>query len=252
MGHTTVAGKRAVKEILQNSPQKVETVYIQEGRKRETAFILNLCRKYGIKYQVVPPAKLDDLTEHKHNGVVAKSFAPGFLDEKSIVDQLYRRPIPMLLALDHLQDQGNVGALARTGSALGIAGMVLTKDRSASLGSRAMKSSAGALERLPVARVTNMARFLEQIKEKGGTAYYAGQDEGSVNIFSLQLCWPAIVVLGNEEKGVRPGVAKRCDQGLHIPMPGGLDSLNVAQAGAMIMAEMLRQWLSASRIAGQR
>ena len=243
MESSIVAGKRPVEEIIQHSPHKVENVYIQQGRRKEISRLVELCRNHRVKHQFVPAAKLDAMTELKHQGVVARIFTPGFWDGSSLRQGIRQSPMPLLIALDQVQDQGNAGSLARTGLALGTAGMVLTKDRSASLGPRANKSSAGAVERLPVARVTNLARFLRKCGSEGISTYFAGTGAGCESLYSLALNWPAVVVLGNEEKGVRTGVAKACDQGVYIPMPGGFDSLNVAQAGGMLLGEMLRQWL---------
>jgi len=243
MDPTIVAGKRAVKEIVYHSPHTVEAVYFQEGKRKEIAAIMSLCRNKAVKFQTVPPAKLDAMTEQKHQGVVAKVFPPGFLNGEQIRSRVKASRVPLLLALDHVQDQGNVGSLARTSYALGLAGIVLTKDRSASLGSRAIKSSAGAVERLPMGRVVNLARFVRDCQSEHMHTYYAGTDENCHSLYALSLRWPALVVLGNEEKGVRPGVASACEQGVYIPMPGGFDSLNVAQSGGIILGEMLRQWL---------
>jgi 23S rRNA (guanosine2251-2'-O)-methyltransferase len=242
MESSVVAGKRAVQETVQNAPETVEAVYLQREKSKALAGISRLCRSMGVKCQTVPRAKLDSMTELKHQGVAARVFPPGFRDGAEMKDLLHRAALPALLALDHVQDQGNVGSLARTGCALGLAGLVLTKDRTASLGSRAIKSSAGALEKLPVGRVVNMARFIRDCREEHISAYYAGTDQGCRNLYSEGIRWPAIIVLGNEEKGVRPGVAAACATGLYIPMPGGFDSLNVAQAGGMVLGEMLRQW----------
>ncbi|MEF8823284.1 MAG: 23S rRNA (guanosine(2251)-2'-O)-methyltransferase RlmB [Desulfohalobiaceae bacterium] len=241
MESSVVAGKRAVQEAVQNAPETIEAVYLQEEKGKALEGVVRACRKMGIKCQTVPRAKLDALTELKHQGVAAKVFPPGFRDGTEMMSLLQQAELPLLIALDHVQDQGNVGSLARTGCAVGLAGIVLTKDRSASLGSRAIKSSAGALERLPVGRVVNMARFIRDCRKENISTYYAGTDEGCHNLYSETIRLPAVLVLGNEEKGVRPGVATACDYGLSIPMPGGFNSLNVAQAGGMMLGEMLRQ-----------
>lgn len=239
---SVVAGKRAVTEAVEHAPETVETVLVEKDKSKALGNIVGMCRKAGVKIQTVPRAKLDAVTQLKHQGVAARVFPPGFRDGAQMRSLLHEAALPILLCLDHVQDQGNVGSLARTGCALGLAGLVLTKDRSASLGDRAVKSSAGALEKLPVGRVVNLARFLRDSRAENIHTYYAGTDAQCHNLYSLTMRWPAIVVLGNEEKGVRPGVAAACDAGISIPMPGGFDSLNVAQAGGMILGEMLRQW----------
>lgn len=247
MESNVVAGRRAVLEAVQHAAQTVEVVYVQKDKAKANADIVHMCRTTGVKFQTVPRAKIDTTTQLRHQGVAAKVFPPGFRDGPEMRSLLPRAEVPLLLGLDHVQDQGNVGSLARTGCAIGLAGMVLTKDRSASLGSRAIKSSAGALEKLAVGRVVNLARFLRDSRAENIHTYYAGTDEGCRNLYSLTIRWPAVLVLGNEEKGVRSKVASACDTGVSIPMPGGFDSLNVAQAGGMILGEMLRQWTADRR-----
>jgi len=242
MESNIVAGRRAVLEAVHHAADTVEVVYVQKDKSKANTDIVRMCRKMGVKFQTVPRAKIDATTQLKHQGAVAKVFSPGFRDGPEMMSRLRQANVPLLLCLDHVQDQGNVGSLARTSCALGLGGMVLTKDRSASLGSRAIKSSAGALEKLPVGRVVNLARFMRDCSAENINTYYAGTDEGCRNLYSVAIRWPAVLVLGNEEKGVRSKVASVCDTGVSIPMPGGFESLNVAQAGGMILAEMLRQW----------
>ena len=146
-------------------------------------------------------------------------------------------PLPIILALDQVQDPGNVGTLCRTLYALGGAGIILPRHNSAYLGPAARRSAAGALEHLPVARVTNLGHALDSAEEAGLTIYGAGGQNGpaSVDAFAEPVRLPAVLVLGNEEKGLRPGIVKRCAHMLRIPLARSFDSLNVAQAGAILL-----------------
>ena len=146
-------------------------------------------------------------------------------------------PLPLLLALDQVQDPGNVGTLCRTLYALGGAGLLLPRHNSAYLGPAARRAAAGALEHLPVAQVTNLAHALDSAEEAGLTIYGAGGAPGhnSLDAFADGMRLPAVLVLGNEDKGLRPGVAKRCAHMLRIPLARPFDSLNVAQAGAVLL-----------------
>ena len=146
-------------------------------------------------------------------------------------------PLPLMLALDQVQDPGNVGTLCRTLYSLGGAGMLLPRHNSAYLGPAARRAAAGALEHLPVAQVTNLARALDSAEEAGLTIYGAGGAKGphSLDAFTDRMRLPAVLVLGNEDKGLRPGVAKRCAHMLRIPLARPFDSLNVAQAGAVLL-----------------
>lgn len=240
-----VAGRRSVVEYLHRAADQVDTVWLQKGKEKELGQILELCRSQGIRFQILDKAGLDRAAGNlKHQGVLARIFKSGFSTPAEALHRLGSAKLPVLLALDQVQDSGNLGVLSRTMLALGGAGLVLPKNRTASPGSRAVKSAAGALSRLPVTRVTNLARFLELCQAESVSIYYAGTDQGCTDVFSYCLRTPAVLVLGNEEKGVRPGVRKRCATGLRIPMCGDFDSLNVAQAGAIILGEFLRQSLS--------
>lgn len=237
-----VAGRKGVWEYLSQAETKVDLIWVQKGKEKELGQFLELCRSKKIRFQLVNKAALDRAAENiKHQGVLARVFQPGFCSPEEILQRLHRAGLPLILALDQVQDSGNLGVLARTMLALGAAGLVLPKNRTVSPGARAEKSAAGALSRLPLARVTNLARFLELCQAEKVMAYYAGTDHNCQNLYRLRLETPAVLVLGNEEKGVRPGVRKRCASGLRIPMCGDFDSLNVAQAGAIILGEFLRR-----------
>ncbi len=220
------------------------SLLIQKSRKKDLSLILSLCNKNKIKYQFVPQKKLDELCNINHQGIIAKIFPPGFLSPDQIWNRLKKAKFPLLLALDQVQDQGNIGVLARTLYCLDGAGLVITKHRSAFLGERAFKSSSGALNHLPVVQVTNMADFLKSCQEKGCLVYYAGIEDNCKNLYEIKVNFPAVLVLGNEEKGVRPKVKSVCDIGIKIPMINEFDSLNVAQAGAIIIGEFFRQKFS--------
>jgi 23S rRNA (guanosine2251-2'-O)-methyltransferase len=185
---------------------------------------------------MVPKAKLDAL-HARHQGVAARLAAAAFVDEEAVFRAALdpATPLPLVLALDQVQDPGNVGALVRTLYGLGGAGIVLPRHNSAFLGPGAAKASAGTLARLPVAKVTNLARSLEQAEAMGLALYAAGMGPEAANAFAAPLELPAVLVLGNEDKGVRPGVAKRCRATLAVPLARDLESLNVAQAGALLL-----------------
>lgn len=246
-----IIGRQAVMESLHRAPETLETVLIQENRKKDVQPILALCRQAGVKFQFVPRSKLDNLSPGAHQGYVAKCFQSGFVSPEALLESLSTARFPVLVALDQVQDSGNVGTLARTLYALGGAGLVLMRHRGASLGQRAHKAAAGALNLLPIARINNMARFLTTCQEANLGSYYAGTDQNCTSVFSTQITWPAVLVLGNEEKGVRPLVARSCRAGITLPMSGAFDSLNVAQAGSMMLTEFLRQHLAKQSTEGR-
>lgn len=239
-------GLKPVLELLGATPGRVSQVFCRKGlTSPEAAEIRRLCREHGIRCSMVDAAALDRLCGGQrrghavaHQGVAARLAATGFTPLADLLAAVAEAPLPLLLALDQVQDPGNVGTLCRTLYALGGAGLILPRHNSAYLGPAARRTAAGALERLPVAQVVNLAHALDSAEEAGLAIYGTGCATGSgacVDAFVTPLSLPAVVVLGNEDKGLRPGVAKRCGAFLHIPFAREFDSLNVAQAGAILV-----------------
>lgn len=247
-------GLKPVLELLAREPRRIDCVFCKKGlRAPEAREVQNLCRQNGVRFSLVEQAALDRLCRPKspahagqvregrdrlsHQGVVARLAATGFCELDELLAAVPGAPLPILLALDQVQDPGNVGTLCRTLYALGGAGLILPRHNSAYLGPAARRAAAGALEDLPVARVANLAHALDSAEEAGLTIYGAGgaPAPNSLDAFVQPPRLPAVLVLGNEDKGLRPGVAKRCAQMLRIPLARSFDSLNVAQAGAVLL-----------------
>lgn len=241
---TIVPGRKPVLELLRAAPERVDGVFLQKGaRGTEISQIMDLCKAARIRYRILNKSELDRMFPGNAQGVVARTVARSFAAYEDLLAQTVDAPLPLLVALDQVQDPGNVGALARTLYALGGAGLLVPKDRTAYLGAAAAKASAGALNQLPVAKVVNLARALDQALDAGFNIYAAAAGPGSQDLYAATLHTPAVLVLGNEEKGIRPNVLKRAHAALGIPMARPFDSLNVAQAGAIIVAEMYRRGL---------
>ncbi len=251
---SVLAGIHPVQEVLELSPETVDAVLIREGRRgREIDRIIALCRAAKVRFSLTNAAALDRLFPGNHQGVVARVFSSGFVEYEDLLARAADAPLPLIVALDQVQDPGNVGALARTLYGLGAAGLVVLKHGGAALGAAAVRASAGTLARLSVARVTNLAQALDVALDAGMAVYAAAGELGPAAVagpgarsapgaplvedaFAAKLRLPAVLVLGNEEHGIRPNVLKRCPVRLRIPLQRGLDSLNVAQAGAILTA----------------
>ncbi|EPR44024.1 RNA methyltransferase, TrmH family, group 3 [Desulfovibrio sp. X2] len=243
-----VVGRHPVSEALSAHPERVEAVLVQRGLKGETTDrILDACRAAHVRFRLCEKSELDRLYSGPHQGVAAMVAPMAFRELDDLLAGLMDAPLPLLVVLDQVQDPHNVGALARSLLAFGAAGLVLPKHGAARLGAGAFKASAGALSRLPVARVTNLAQALDRLADEGLPIYCAAAGPGSESLFEARLHLPAALVLGNEEKGVRQGLSKRCAAALEIPMPGGFDSLNVAQAGTVIASHFARAVFEAAR-----
>ncbi|WP_035244792.1 TrmH family RNA methyltransferase [Desulfonatronovibrio hydrogenovorans] len=238
MDTSYILGRKPVLEALSLQRGKVEQVLIKKPVPRNLEQVIETCRKLGIRFRLVAGAELDK-AGRCHQGVAAIIRAVSPVAWEDVLSGTPDSAFPVILALDQVQDPGNLGTLARTMAAFGGSGIVIPKDRSALPGTGAMKSSAGALARINMVQVTNMARALDLADEQGFTIYGAVPDQG-LSVFDADFSFPAVLVLGGEQKGIRPNVLKRCQEKIHIPMPGGFDSLNVAQAGAVILGQMLK------------
>ena len=239
-------GIKPVTELLEASPEKIDAVFIRKGRKgQDTDRILDLCRAAGVRFSLVDDASLDRLWHGRHQGVIARLFATGFTDLEDLLALAVDEPLPLIVALDQVQDPGNAGALARTLYALGGAGLIVPRHNGVYLGAAAARVAAGALDKLAVAKVANLAQALDAALDAGYTVY--GADAASAlkqsdpgvtpeNVFSFRPRVPAILVLGSEDGGLRPIIRKRCSAFIAIPFAREFDSLNVAQAGAVIIS----------------
>lgn len=242
-GRATLYGRHPVLELLRGGARRIEEIAIlREGRGPALQEIANLAASRGVK---VSFRTRDHLTavagSPHHQGVVARVAEAGYatLDELLAIPAERGEPA-FFLALDQVQDPGNLGALLRTAEAVGIHGVVIPKHRSAGLTGGTAKAAMGAIEFLPVARETNLVTVLEELKKKG--IWIVGSiPKGGTRIWQVDLRGPLCLVLGGEGPGLRPLVARTCDLLVTLPMRGRVGSLNVAAAGAVVCYEVLRQ-----------
>ena len=236
-------GVNPVLEALKVHPNEVVRVLLErgkEGRRSQGADrVAHAAAQAGVHVEDVRQGELAHRSRSGvHQGVGAElaDFRYAELDEV-----LAGSGSPaLLLVLDGVTDPQNLGALVRSAHALGAHGVVLPKDRAAGVTPAAFKAAAGALEHCPVARVTNLSRALEQMKEQGiWTVALAAEADRELS--ALDLTVPTALVLGSEGAGVRPLVRKTCDHLARIPMAGRIGSLNVAAAGAVALYEVARQ-----------
>jgi 23S rRNA (guanosine2251-2'-O)-methyltransferase len=183
-----------------------------------------------------------------HQGVVAMVYPQEFLSIEDLFEPAAEKPGArrLLLALDGVEDPQNLGALLRVADGAGVDGVVLTERRSAPLSPVAVKASAGATEHLRIARVVNLVRALEELKRKN--LWIIGLDErGTTDYDQFDLTGDCVIVLGREGAGLHDLVRRTCDHLLRIPMAGGVSSLNVSAAGAVVLYEAFRQRRNAAR-----
>jgi 23S rRNA (guanosine2251-2'-O)-methyltransferase len=243
-GGRFVFGVNPVLEALRARPDEIESLYVAEGQlgRGPAAELLSRARDAGVRVRRLPRERLSTLAEGGvHQGVVAevRTFSYAELDDVLHRAQASGRP-PLLVALDGIQDPHNLGAIIRSAHALGAHGVIIPKDRAAPVTGAAGKASAGAIEHCPVARVTNLSRALEQLKENGLWAAAADPDGAQV-LYDARLDGPLVLVVGAEGAGVRRGVLESCDFRLRIPMAGQVASLNASVSAAILLYEVARQ-----------
>lgn len=235
-------GRQAVREALRAGRRRAIRLLLAEGV-RETgiiAEIMALAEKAGCAVQRVERRELDRLGV-KHQGVVLEASPYPYADLAAILALAEQRgEPPLLLVLDHLEDPRNVGALLRTAEAAGVHGAVLPKRRSAAITPAASDASAGAVEHLLVAQVTNLARTLSELKQAG--LWVAGLESlpEAQPYDTVDLSGPLALVVGSEGRGLSRLVRERCDWLLKLPMLGRVGSLNAAVAGSIVLYWVVR------------
>jgi len=246
-------GLHSVEEALRAGKRRFDHVLVARERQDERlARLVSECREAGVRVRQEPREQLTQLAgTPAHQGVVAMVRPQQALS----IEDLFAppaappgapRPARLLLALDGVEDPQNLGALLRVADGAGVDGVVLTERRSAPLSPVAVKSSAGAAEHLRIARVVNLVRALEDLKQQN--LWIIGLDErGAEDYDQFDFTGDCVLVLGREGAGLHDLVRRTCDHLLRIPMAGGVSSLNVSAAGAVVLYEAFRQRRRAAR-----
>ncbi|MDI6790885.1 MAG: 23S rRNA (guanosine(2251)-2'-O)-methyltransferase RlmB [Thermodesulfobacteriota bacterium] len=235
-------GIHPVQEKLKNNPELVQKILVKygvQGKARQA--IIDLARSRSVSVQFEKEEVLEHIVGHGHHqGIVAYIQEVSCKTLEDILSYASPSTYGLILVLDGIVDPQNLGSLIRSGHAAGVQGVVIPKDRSAQVTGTVEKVAAGALTYVPVARVTNIVRALERLKEAGywviGTAA-----EADKTIYETDFKTNVALVIGSEAKGIRPLVRRHCDLMVSIPMSGKVSSLNAAVAGAVILFEILRQ-----------
>jgi 23S rRNA (guanosine2251-2'-O)-methyltransferase len=241
-GDERVYGRHPVLELLRGSGRRADEVAVLAGARGPLAEVVALARRAGVKVSFRTRDQLTAMAgSHDHQGVVARVTAAEYVDVEDLLGVARDRGEPVfLLALDQVQDPRNLGALLRTADAFGAHGVVIPKHHAVGLTEAAARTAMGAVEHVRVARATNMVAALETLKESGVWVHGATLGNG-VAPWAADLRGPVCLVLGSEGEGLRPLVARACDVLLTIPMTGGVGSLNVSAAGAVLAYEVSRQ-----------
>jgi 23S rRNA (guanosine2251-2'-O)-methyltransferase len=235
-------GRNSVIEALKAN-RTINKILIAKGdREGSIKQITALAREKGLVIQEVDRAKLDSISvTHAHQGVIAYVSAKNYVELDDILQaaEVKGEP-PYILILDEINDPHNLGSLIRTADAVGAHGIVIPKRRAVGLTAAVSKASAGAIEYVPVAKVTNLAQTIDYLKKKN--IWIIGTDSsGEKPFYKADLKGPVALVIGSEGEGIGKLIKEKCDFVVNVPMKGQVSSLNAAVAGAIVMYEILKQ-----------
>ncbi|MBG9542289.1 RNA methyltransferase TrmH [Cytobacillus firmus] len=241
MSQDFIIGKNPVIEALK-SERDINKIFIAEGSQSgQMQQVIGLAKAAGVLVQFVPKKKIDGMAEGNHQGVIAQVAAYQYAE----IDDLFaaaekKNEAPFFLLLDEIEDPHNLGSIMRTADAVGAHGIIIPKRRAVGLTATVAKASTGAIEYIPVVRVTNMARTIDELKERG--VWIAGTDaKGKQDYRQMDGAMPLGLVIGSEGKGMGRLIRDKCDFLINLPMAGHVTSLNASVAAALLMYEVYRK-----------
>ena len=237
----TIEGRNAVLEAFR-SGKTIDKVFVLEGcQDGPIKTILREAKKHGTMVKFVSKDRLDNMSEtKKHQGVIAYAAAYNYATVEDILAKAEENgEPPFIFLLDGIEDPHNLGAIIRTANLAGAHGVIIPKRHAVGLTSTVAKTSAGALNYTPVAKVSNLGQTIEELKKEG--MWFVCADMGGELMYNLNLTGPMGVVIGNEGEGVSRLVKEKCDFVAAIPMKGDIDSLNASVAAGILAYEVVRQ-----------
>lgn len=240
----TIEGRNAVIEAFR-SQKTIDKVFILDGcQDGPVRTIVREAKKAGSLIQYVTKERLDNMSQTgKHQGVIAYAAAYEYAQVEDILKVARdKNEPPFIFLLDEIEDPHNLGAIIRTANLCGAHGVIIPKRRAAGLTATVLKTSAGALNYTPVAKVTNIAATIENLKKEG--IWFVCGDMGGEVMYDLNLTGAIGLVIGNEGNGVSRLVREKCDMAASIPMKGDIDSLNASVAAGVLAFEIVRQRMS--------
>ena len=236
-----IEGRNPVIEAFR-AGRTVDKLYVLDGcQDGPVKTILREAKKRDTMVKFVKKERLDQLSETgKHQGVIAMTAAYDYAEVEDILEAAKAKgEPPFILLLDNIEDPHNLGAIIRTANLAGAHGVIIPKNRAVGLTATVARTSAGALHYTPVAKVTNLARTIDDLKKQG--MWFVCADMGGTQMYDLDLKGPMGLVIGNEGDGVSKLVREKCDFIASIPMQGDIDSLNASVAAGVLAYEIVRQ-----------
>ena len=242
-----IEGRNAVLEAFR-SGKTIDKLYVLDGcQDGPVKSIMREARKHDTIINYVAKERLDQLSETgKHQGVIAVSAAYEYAEVEDILAAAEEKgEAPFIIILDGIEDPHNLGAIIRTANQAGAHGVIIPKRRAVGLTPTVARTSAGAINYTPVAKVTNISNTMKELKDKG--MWFVCADMDGTRMYDLDLTGPIGLVIGNEGEGVSPLVKKNCDMVASIPMKGDIDSLNASVATGVLAYEIVRQRLKSGK-----
>ena len=222
--------------------KEIDKLLIQKGLKSDVVGeIIRYARNTNLPVNYVPAEKLNRVTRKNHQGVIMFLSAINYGSLDNVLETAYQKgEAPLILILDQITDVRNFGAIARTAECAGVHGIVIPAKGAAQINSDAMKTSAGALNYIPVCRENYLDKTVKYLKESG-LQIVGCTEKGTGPIYNCDFTVPTAIIMGSEDKGISPVLMKECDQQLLIPMVGNVGSLNVSVSAGVLVYEVIRQ-----------
>lgn len=236
-----IIGRNAVMEVVKGD-RTIEALYISKGPMEGSInTIIKIAKERKLVIKEVDRKKLDSMCNNAvHQGVIARVTPYKYFDVKDILDAAKEKDEdPFVVVLDELEDPHNLGSIIRTAELCGVHGIIIPKRRNVGITSTVYKSSVGAIEHVKVAKVTNINKVLDELKEEGLWVYGADID-GEEYSYEVDFSGPCALIIGSEGRGISKLTLKKCDKLVKIPMIGKINSLNASVAGGIMMYEVLK------------
>lgn len=239
-----IYGKNSIEEAIKAAPERINKIFVSENNKfdKKINLIINFCKENKIKFQFVPKEKIDSLLPEKSHQGIAASISPIKYRELDEFLDSVKKTNALVVMLDSVEDVHNLGAIIRTAVCAGADGIIIPDKRSVSVTSVVEKISAGAVNKIPIIRVSNLSNSILKLK-KNGFWIVGAEGNSDTNYFDVDYKMNCAIVLGGENQGISNIVRKNCDYMVKIPIIGEFNSLNVSNAAAIIIYEALRQRL---------
>jgi 23S rRNA (guanosine2251-2'-O)-methyltransferase len=236
-----IYGTRAVIEAI-HAGKEIEKIMIQSGLSNDLIKeLIAIARERQVPYTFVPPEKLKRLSSKNHQGVICLLSSVAYASLDNLIDRAYSEGRePFLLILDRITDVRNFGAIARTAECAGIDGIVIGEKGSAPITSDAMKTSAGALNHMPVCREKDLKKTLKMLRDNG-IRVVACTEKAGKSIYDIEVSGPVALIMGSEEDGIADTLLRDADELAKIPMKGKIGSLNVSVATGIAIYEIIRK-----------